>query len=125
MILGKDIMNKEDMFERNDSKSDVKETNINHFAGEKFCQIESNEDFWIRRIKDLEAEFKDKILIIKDTSDQEDGYIVAWMPYDDMKKIKPSKRTMTDEHKEKVKEALAKARAEGKIRRGRPKKSES
>ena len=102
-----------DLYKINDSKSDLRETNINHLYREDFCQIESNEDYWVRKIKELEKEYPDEIIIKKEGKD----YICAIFPYRAMKLFNLRKRReMSEEEKEMRGKILTESREKRKKR---------
>lgn len=100
-------------YQETESGIDHKETNINHLSGEGFCIIESNEDFWIRKIAEMIEKTPDKVIILSNWSSGD--LIRVKIPYSCMKKIKTQSRTVTEEQRQRMSEL-------GKSRRGRPRK---
>lgn len=100
-------------YQETESDIDHKETNINHLSGEGFCIIESNEDFWIRKIAEMIGKTPDKVIVLSSWSNND--MIRVKIPYSCMKKIKTQSRTVTEEQRQRMSEL-------GKSRRGRPRK---
>lgn len=101
-------------YQETESGTDHKETNINHLSGEGFCIIESNEDFWIRKIAEMIEKTPDKVIVLSSWSNND--MIRVKIPYSCMKKIKTQSRTITEEQRQRMSEL-------GKSRRGRPRKN--
>lgn len=100
-------------YQETESGIDRKETNINHLSGEGFCIIESNEDFWIRKIAEMIEKTPDKVIVLSSWSNND--MIRVKIPYSCMKKIKTQSRTVTEEQRQRMSEL-------GKSRRSRPRK---
>lgn len=85
--------------------ADFKETAFEYIAGEKFGGFSSSESKWINKIKEYAKEFPDDVKIIYENSD---GSIFAHIPTSWFK-IKPkSKRQITDEQREELRERIKK-----------------
>lgn len=105
-------------YEPNNGSGDYKETSIDHLSGEGFCIIETNEDFWIRKIAEMIEKTPDKVIIC-DNFSNEDTLRVK-IPYSCMKKIKTSTRTVSEEQRQRMSELGKQATGR---KRGRPRKN--
>lgn len=105
-------------YESNNGSGDYKETSIDHLSGEGFCIIETNEDFWIRKIAEMIEKTPNKVIIC-DNFNSEDTIRVK-IPYSCMKKIKTSTRTVSEEQRQRMSELGKQATGR---KRGRPRKN--
>lgn len=105
-------------YQENNANGDYKETTIDHLSGEGFCTIETNEDFWIRKIAEMIEKTPDKVII--DENYTEGDILRVKIPYSCMKKIKTSTRTVSEEQRQRMSELGKQATGR---KRGRPRKN--
>lgn len=105
-------------YQENNANGDYKETTIDHLSGEGFCTIETNEDFWIRKIAEMIEKTPDKVII--DENYTKGDILRVKIPYSCMKKIKTSARTVSEEQRQRMSELGKQATGR---KRGRPRKN--
>lgn len=105
-------------YEPNNGASDYRETSIDHLSGEGFCTIETNEDFWIRKIQEMIEKTPDKVIVEENFSHGD--IIRVKIPYSCMKKIKTSARIVSEEQRKRMSELGKQATGR---KRGRPRKN--
>lgn len=90
----------------------MNETTIEKVQGENYCTVFSSEKKYIGQIKKYQEDYPNEVRIVKVN---EDGSILAHIPSDWFRFIKPpTKRNYTDEQRKAMSERMKKAREEKK-----------